>query len=115
LVKEYLDLIGDFQIPPLADSAGKGELAVHDKSETEMRLAGAGGGNDIPVADTKSAKSCTDVFFIERIVYSPAISRGQMAVCSVPGDTISLFHFLFFPLPKPCPFSRTHVNASFMA
>src|SRR5262249_27897491 len=30
-------------------------------------------------------------FFIERIVYSPAPSKGQMVVCSVPGDTIRLF------------------------
>jgi hypothetical protein len=56
-----------------------------------MRLTAAGGGNELPVAGTKPAKSCTEVFFIERIVYSPATSKRQMAVCSVPADTVPLF------------------------
>jgi hypothetical protein len=56
-----------------------------------MSLAGAGGDNEPPVAGWEPAKSCTDALSQERMVYNPATLGGQMAVCSMPGDTIPPF------------------------
>ena len=44
------------------------------------------------VAGVEPAKSCTDACSTERIVYRPTRSEGQMAVSSVPPDTIRLCH-----------------------
>ena len=44
------------------------------------------------VAGMRPAKSCKDASSNETIVYSPAKSEGQMAVCSVPPDTIHPLH-----------------------
>ena len=41
------------------------------------------------VAGMRPAKSCKDASSNETIVYSPAKSEGQMAVCSVPHDTFA--------------------------
>jgi hypothetical protein len=57
-----------------------------------MRLAEVQGTAMSPlVAGRKPVKSCTDAAFHETIVYTEAKSERQMAVCSVPCDTIPLF------------------------
>jgi hypothetical protein len=54
------------------------------------------------------AKSCTDAFFIERIMYRAATTKSQMAVCSVPGDAIPLLFYGSESEYQVCPLCFLH-------
>ena len=67
---------------------GSADSRVRSRQHPSEASRGPGGGDEPPVAGMEPAKSCMDASSNESIVYRAAKTEGQMAVCSVPGDTI---------------------------